>query len=109
MRPIGSGFDVLTPIFGINGFSITAEPLPNLTCSSGISTEEGATLLKKIALEAAADYIVIEGCPLRVLVEIVTDEELFDCILIPTRGDMGVIEKFSILKPELATKPFPPE
>lgn len=107
MKPIGTGFDVLAPIYGADGFSLVGEPLPNYIQT--LNERTGASRLKKTAKDAEADYIVIEGCPIRTLLELVMDPEFEGRILAPVRGDCGIIEEFRILQPELATKPFPPE
>lgn len=110
MRPIGSGFDILIPIYGPEGFTLTGEPLPEVGISSGLSAQESAALLLKTAEEAGADYIIIEGIPLRVLVEMVTSRTSFEGrILAPSRGHLGQVFRFSTYLPELATKPFPEE
>lgn len=99
-RPQGTGIDWIGNNYGIGNYFLVSRRVKEF--STEFVVEE--------AKSVQADYVILDGCPLRVAVDLVLLDRFHDRLLVPEREPgSGVIKKFLILLPELATRPFEPE
>jgi hypothetical protein len=108
-RPKGAGWDILAAIYGDENYTAESRVLPECSNESGCDVETGVKLLRGGMCLVEADYLIVEGCRISIILGLLEDPDYEDRILIPRRGDLGEVERFEIVLAELATKPFPPE
>lgn len=108
-RPKGAGWDLLATIYGSENYTAESRILPECSISSGCTVETGVMLIRGGMQLVGADYVILEGCRISIILGLLEDPEYADRVLVAIRGDLGEFLRFEIVLPELATKPFPPE
>ncbi len=109
-RPTADGWDILAELVGDgNVTQHYSSRLPHKSIFSGKTDEQWAQALKEEVWRFRADYLILEGCRINVILKILEDPKFKDRVLLVKRNKIGQVTGFQVALARLATKPFRPK
>lgn len=107
-RPKGAGVNLLASYYG-SSYRLESRVLPDMSIASGCSVEQGIQLLRGGMRLVEAEYLIVEGARISIIMALLEDPSYIDRVLVVRRNKAGQVLRFEIVTTEYKTKRFPPE